>query len=383
MTTTTIAPVICPRRDLLDALSACAVAVTAETRGVPQLQAVQLTSEPGLLHLTTTDLDTEVRASIPAPDVAAGLTVLVDHATLTRTVTALGKGERKAAADSLPIHLTLDTHLDVSAGGYTTPLEQLPISTTDRPEAPAIEATHLIDTHRFRTAATRVGHVVGTDPLLPLFTRINTTLGVDGITLAATDRYRAAEETVPTTTAVASTAGTATLPAKALTKLLRRASADTIGIGIGSAGSTQWTTLTSTNLRVTVRDADGEFPKLTAVINQGHPELATLDRARLSEASAKLAALDPDPDSYIELTGTPAGVTVNSRTTAGPTLADSTQQTSNWSTRLNPGYLQAALQALPTETVCLATSPTAVKPVTITSPELPDFVTVIMPLRQR
>ncbi|GAA3745272.1 DNA polymerase-3 subunit beta [Spinactinospora alkalitolerans] len=311
MTTTTDTTGTAPRftagrAALADALTTVGLAVGSRP-AVPLLGAVLLEGHPdGCLKLSGFDYETAITVTVPDAATAPGR-VLVDHAETVRMLSALVKGKSKRKADAVGVTIAAPSPdaPAMTANGYTVPLTAYPLADYPTlPEAPPTVAD--LDRERFVTELGRVLCAVGRDDTLPILTGVNMEVTGNGLTLAATDRYRLAVAHLPTQDG---TDGAALVSGALLAKLARKLTGQRVTLGRDQ----NLVSLDCGNVRVVTRPIYGEFVKYRKHLPAGMPASFTAERAELLALTAQAEAIlsaKRQSRSLVGITVTPGTLTV-------------------------------------------------------------------------
>ena len=317
------------RATLSDALATAGLAIPARP-ALPVLSGVRLdgTAE-GDLIVSATDYDSAVTVRVPGAATGTGR-LLVDHAELTKLLDALTKGIRKRDAERTPVTITADDPAApvVGLGGYTVPLDTLPVE--NYPTLPAVpRAVASVDRQAFTAETGRVLVAVhsGAVPLLALTgVRLDVTHGA--VALAATDRYRLAVARVPAVTAAAGSGPVGAIVAgRLLASLVKRLTADTIRIGLGvheGSGLPQ-ASFSCGHVTVVTTSVAQEFPNYGSVLPAESTATVVVDRGRMltdTRRAAAVLAAKRARDAAVSVRLRPDGVQVT------PALSDRADQVS-------------------------------------------------------
>nr|MDP9143248.1 hypothetical protein [Actinomycetota bacterium] len=220
----------------------------------------------------------------------------------------------------------------------------------DYPALPEL-AEHVaeVDGEILRGALARVLPAAGTDHALPILTGVKLDGDNDGLTLAATDRFRAARARIPWKTfgdpldvlVSAEVLGTVSRATKT-------------GVARLYAGDSTFGVATDTH-RVTGRLMAGQYPKLAAVIPAPGDNPAVVDTADLSRAvDEAMVMLDEHP--AVKLAITADGVEVSAAGEGRGARAVARVHSLHGEpleVALNAGFLRAALRALDADAVAV------------------------------
>lgn len=279
-----------PRGVLVDALSAAALAVSTRPN-LPILGGVLLESADIGITVSAFDYETAVTVHVPETYRVTGR-LLINHREITKLLAALVKGVSKKAADGLPVTITAqDSGADavVKLNGHTVPLESYPVE--DYPAMPAVPSkTVMVARPVFTDEARRVLVATGRDDTLPFLTGVSMQFGTAGVVLAATDRYRLCEATVPFVVGHPGLVDQSALVyGPTLTKVLKHLPAKAgIEIGVGDDGNVSFH---SGGVTVITRTLSAAFPKYNYIIPAERDVTVVADRAALLLATQRAAAV--------------------------------------------------------------------------------------------
>lgn len=253
------------RDELAARLATVARGVSTRT-AVLVLGGIQLRAEAGRLHLSATDMEVSLRASLEAQVAGEGTVVVPGRLLLD-------------IARSLPDHeVTLEHRPEeavvvVTAGSATYRLHTY--STEDFPRLPDVGAgsLHGIDRDALVETVARVGRSASRDESRPVLTGILVRFEPGKIVMAATDSYRLAVKETPVEGSLPELE--AIIPARALQELTRiAAGADEVQLGMqenhvvfGADGT--W---------LTTRRIDGQFPNYRQLLPEQFEHEVTLPR---------------------------------------------------------------------------------------------------------
>ncbi len=373
-------------RDLAEALKTLALPA-AGRKPLPVFSRILATVRAEEIELTTFDFDTAATVTLPATGTSPGQ-LLLDHPSLTKVLAAAVKGSRKATVDQLDVTIDTPDHTPVvHVAGYSIPLDDT-VTVDVFPALPATTApTHVVDREALSVLVDRVTVAADRGDTLPILTGINATLGKGSMTLTATDRYRLASGTIP---ANGTTTEKVLIPAATLAKLLPRLTSAQARLGVDVIAGTTWLTLADDTATVRIRTLDGEYPKVSSILEQTPTRTVTLARDQLLHAATRAASLSAAVKagkSPVTITVTGDAVTIapatdgdRAKVTAPPLPAATAGETGPWSTGANPAYLLDAITTLAADEVTLhLTAPD--RPMILTDAGDSDYRHVLMPVR--
>ncbi len=264
--------------ELASKLAVVARGVSSRTT-VLVLGGIQLRAEGSRLHLSATDMEVSLRASVDA-QVADEGTVVVPGRLLLDIARSLSDGE-----------VSLEHHPDeavvvLAAGGATYRLHTY--SSEDFPRLPEVDlgALHTVDRDALVETVARVGRSASRDESRPVLTGILVRFEPGKIVMAATDSYRLAVKETPVTGTLPDLE--AIIPARALQELARIATgADEIQLGMqenhvvfGADGT--W---------LTTRRIDGQFPNYRQLLPEQFEYELPLPREEVLEVVRRVSLM--------------------------------------------------------------------------------------------
>ncbi|KLL09885.1 DNA polymerase III subunit beta [Protofrankia sp. BMG5.30] len=365
-------------RDLLAALATVAAVIDRKSR--PPWNAALVTASPdGNLTITGAGYTATVSVRLPGVARSPGR-FLVEGWALTQMCKALVRGERRRDTDDLPVLLdgSLPAAPTVTIGDYTIPLTGLPPE--DHPgdcrPAPTIAT---VDQQALRAALDRVLPAVGRDDTLRALTGVQLSFSSGLATLAATDRYRLAVDSLPATGTSPTGRQELLVPGKILAACAEAWTDQRVAIGRHRAESdVARVTFTCGQTTVSLVEIDGSYPPWHRLLTLDVQHTAAFDRAtvqaHVERVLAILAAHPTATGSIMTLTLTPAGVRVapllpeHDARVSAPTLPATTSVTDGtvrWA--FKAAYLRDALAALPGDTVVFSGQPDVAQAVLLTS----------------
>ncbi len=386
--------------DLIGALTTAAVVIDRTSR--PVWRGVLLTGDPcGDLIVTGAGSTATVSVRLPGAVRTPGR-CLVDGWGLMRICKAMVRGEPRRTTGDLPV--TLDgTHPaapTITLAGYTVPLTGLPPE--DHPGAgPTGRAVADVDRATFSAALGQVLPVLGSDLTLPVLTGVHLGIQPDTITMAGTDRYRLAVDTLPATVATPRDVEELLVPGKILAACAEKWTADRVRVGVARAESVaevDRVTFTCGQTTVSLTMIEGRYPPYGKLLSLDPRYTATIDRTVLATHVGRvLAMLTAHPDvptghGLTALTLTPDGVQVapvlsdHGRTVTAPTLPATTSTVDSVRFVFNAAYLRDAVATISGDTVVFTAQTDLTKPVMLTPPadigsSNPPYRHLIMPIR--
>ena len=271
----------CSRNELNEGLQIVGRAVSTRT-SVQILAGILMRAEAGRVHLSATDMELSLRASVLAQVEEEGA-VVVPGRLLVDIVRLLPAGEVSLE------HHPAEGVVRVSCGAASYRLHTY--NADDFPRLPTVESEHLVHVDRvaFLETISKVSRAASRDESRPVLTGILVRLDGDKLVMAATDSYRLS---VKETTLPASTGQEldAIVPARALGELVRIAQGATreeleLGVqenqvvfGVGDV----W---------LTARRIDGQFPNYRQLRPETFEAELTLPREEFLDAVRRVGVM--------------------------------------------------------------------------------------------
>lgn len=270
-----------------------------------------------------------------------------------------------------PVDITTDGSKAVlTCGGARFSLLTLPLE--DYPRLPDMPPrSGLIDSQTFTAAVAQVAVAAGRDDTLPVLTGVRLELNEDGLTLAATDRYRLAVRELAWKPERPSISATALVPARTLSdtaKSLTSGSDVELCLSDTSASSGEGIIgFTGGGRRTTTRLLDGEFPKYRSLFPTEFTTRAEVPTTAFIEA-VRRTSLVAERGSPLRLSFSPGQVVLQAGTgdeAQAVEVVDVELVGDGMEIAFNPSYLVDGLNALGAEVARLEfTTPT--KPAVLT-----------------
>lgn len=273
--------ITCPRDDLSQALQLVGRAVSTRT-SVQILAGILLRPDGDSLHLSATDMEMSLRASVPAT-LEGDDAVVVPGRLLLDIVRLLPPGD-----------VTLEhqgtggvVHLTCGAASYTLHT----YNPDDFPRLPAVETATLLDLDREALLQTvnRVSRASSRDESRPVLTGILLRLEASTLVMAATDSYRLSVKETPLPTDVGPELE-AIVPARALGELVRVAQgsqSEHVGLGVQE----NQVVFAVDGVVLTARRIDGQFPNYKQLRPESFEVEIRLPREELLEAVRRVGVM--------------------------------------------------------------------------------------------
>ncbi len=234
-------------------------------------------------HLSIASYDYEVSGRVEVvADVASPGVSLVNGRLLVDIARAL---------PAQPVDVEVEgSRLRVRSGRASFELPTLPAE--EYPPLPAMpEPSGHVPGSVLAGAVSQVAVAAGRDDALPFLTGVRVEVEGDGVTLAATDRYRLAVRTFAWSPADADLSASALVPARTLAETAKSlAHADQVYLAFGSAAVGEGLLgIEGLSRRTTTRLLEGDFPKYRSLLPSESPTTARVETAALTEAVKRVA----------------------------------------------------------------------------------------------
>lgn len=361
----------CERDLLVEAFSNANRAVTGRGQSNTALNGLRLELQGDELRVTGSDGSLTITVRVPVSGEGDGV-ALVPARLLSDVVRSLPAGAVTVDVDA--------EQARISAGRSKFQLLTLEVGQYPVFAAPASESVSL-DATAFAEALKQVVSAASTEESLQIFTGVLMAAESDGLSLAATDRYRLSVRTL-SGTSVLREGQQVIVPSNALRELLRLAgTAESVVLRLGEKD----VTFEVGDVRITTQLLEGSFPAYGDLIPKVHPNRLTVNRTELMEAlrRVKLLAKESKDSKAVQLVMTSDSVSLLAQNTEmgeATEVVDARLEGEDLTVAFNPEYLIGGLEVCPGEEVLLDTID-AMKPALLRSGETPDFLYLLMPIR--
>ena len=268
---------------LAGAVRFAARTLTART-AYPILSGLKITADPGgSVEVSAFDYETSARARADA-EVSEPGTVLAPGRLLAEICARLPRQPADLADDG--------TALTLACGSTRYRLHLLPLDTYPALPELAAPAGHA-DPGEFAAAVRQVVIAASRDDTLPALAAVQLTFTDDAVTMAATDRYRAALRRLPWQPADGPLPPPVLIPASALAEAARAAAGDPVSLHLltGDDGTPAVAGFGCGGQVLTTRLTAGEYPDVARLIPAAFSATVTADAAELAEAVKRLAVV--------------------------------------------------------------------------------------------
>jgi len=342
----------------------------AATRGgaLPVLSGVRMEATEGTLHLAGSDLDLTMQVDISVATLEPGVCVIPARLA-TDIVRAVEPGAVTVAA--------VGAEAIISAGRSQFAVRVLPAEEFLRLPEPSAESVTL-EAGKLARALQQVIRAASHDEARPILTGVLLAAEGQDLRLVATDSYRLAMCDLPGTSLLGE-GQHVLVPSRALGELIRVLSgAEQVQLRLG----TDEASFEVGSARVTTRLIEGEFPNYRQLIPSSYPNRLVVGKEPLLDAArrVKLLAREATP---VRLALRPDGLELTAITQdVGQARedVDAKFEGTEMVVAFNPEFLIDGVEAIAGDQIVLETLD-ALKPATLRSPENPDFLYLLMPVR--
>ncbi|HEX6237493.1 MAG TPA: DNA polymerase III subunit beta [Acidimicrobiales bacterium] len=360
----------CERDVLVEALGTAGRATASRGGALPVLAGIRTQLEGDVLTLTGHDLELTI-----AVRVAEGVKGDIDGVAVlparlvSDVVRSLPAGAVAMEVDGEQARIT--------AGRSEFSLRVFPVDEFPRVPEPAGEGV-TIDAAELSAALRQVVPAASSDDARPILTGVLVTAEAGGLRLVATDSYRLAVRDLPGQSVLAE-GQSVLVPSRALndlTKVLGGVGELTLRLGERDAS------FEAGEVRLTTMLIEGDFPNYRGLIPQAHPNRLTVSREGLLEGlrRVKLLAREATP---VRLAMSAEGldlVAVTQDVGQAHESLDAKYEGTELTVAFNPDYLVQGVEVLPGDEVLIETVD-SLKPALVRSPEHPEFLYLLMPVR--
>ena len=360
----------CERDVLVEALGTAGRATASRGGALPVLAGIRTELAGDALTLTGHDLELTISVTVRegVHGTEDGVAVLPSRL-VSDVVKSLPSGAVEVEVDGEQARIT--------AQRSEFSLRVFPVDEFPRLPEPAADGVTL-DAAELAAALRQVVPAASGDDARPILTGVLVTAEADGLRLVATDSYRLAVRDLPGQTVLAE-GQSVLVPSRALndlTRVLGNVTELTLHLGERDA------TFEAGPVRLTTMLIEGDFPNYKGLIPSAHPNRLTVSREALLEGvrRVKLLAREATP---VRLAMTNDGldlVAVTQDVGQAHESLDAKYEGAELTVAFNPDYLLQGIEVLPGDEVLLETVD-SLKPALVKSPEHPEFLYLLMPVR--
>ena len=360
----------CERDVLVDALGTAGRATASRGGALPVLAGIRTELAGNTLTLTGHDL--ELTISVAVTDGVNGRedgVAVLPSRLVSDVVKSLPSGAVEIEVDGEQARIT--------ASRSEFSLRVFPVDEFPRLPEPSGDAV-TIDAAELAAALRQVVPAASGDDARPILTGVLVTAEADGLRLVATDSYRLAVRDLPGQSVLAE-GQSVLVPSRALNDLTRvLAGVDELTLRLGERDAS----FEAGDVRLTTMLIEGDFPNYKGLIPSAHPNRLTVSREALLEGvrRVKLLAREATP---VRLAMSSDGldlVAVTQDVGQAHESLDAKYEGSELTVAFNPDYLLQGVEVLPGDEV-LIESVDSLKPALVKSPEHPEFLYLLMPVR--
>jgi DNA polymerase III subunit beta len=360
----------CERDVLVEALGTAGRATASRGGALPVLAGIRAELAGDTLTLTGHDLELTISVAI-REGVAGGEdgVAVLPARLVSDVVKSLPPGAVEVEVDGDQARIT--------AQRAEFSLRVFPVDEFPRLPEPTGEAV-TIDAAELGAALRQVVPAASSDDARPILTGVLVTAEAGGLRLVATDSYRLAVRDLPGQSVLAE-GQSVLVPSRALndlTKVLAGVEQLTLRLGERDAS------FEAGDVRLTTMLIEGDFPNYKGLIPSAHPNRLTVSREALLEGvrRVKLLAREATP---VRLAMTNDGldlVAVTQDVGQAHESLDAKYEGTELTVAFNPDYLLQGIEVLPGDEV-LIESVDSLKPALVKSPEHPEYLYLLMPVR--
>lgn len=359
----------CEREQLAEALGLASRIASGRVGALPALSGVRLQVKGDMLHLTSTDNDMTLQASLQIGGDRDGIS-LISAKLLNDIVRSLPEG--KITLEASPESLAVRS----GRSQFTVPT----YNALDFPNvAPSAGTPFSVPAAEFGEALRQVVRAASSDQMRIALTGVLLSGEEGALRLVATDSYRLAVRDVTSITVAATTK--VLIPSKALAevqRLLSGATETAISIDENSV------TFEVGGTKLTTRILTNEYPNYKNLMNGTYPNAITTGREALLDAlrRARILAKDQGP---VRLAMTSNGLKLTAGTKDNDEFEEDLDGVYNGddiTIAFNSDYLAAGIDAIPTDDVIIKTiDPGRPAVITAAGEQASEYLYLLMPQR--
>jgi DNA polymerase III subunit beta len=360
----------CERDVLVEALGTAGRATASRGGALPVLAGIRTELAGDTLTLTGHDLEltiaVDIREGVKGRE--DGVAVLPARL-VSEVVRSLPAGAVEVDVDGEQARIT--------AGRSEFALRVFPTDEFPRLPQPTGDGV-TIDAGELAAALRQVVPAASGDDARPILTGVLVTAEEGGLRLVATDSYRLAVRDLPGQSVLAE-GQSVLVPSRALNDLTRvLTGVDELTLRLGERDAS----FEAGPVRLTTMLIEGDFPNYRGLIPSAHPNRLTVSREALLEGlrRVKLLAREATP---VRLAMAAEGldlVAVTQDVGQAHESLDAKYEGTELTVAFNPEYLLQGIEVLPGDEV-LIESVDSLKPALVRSPEHPEFLYLLMPVR--
>ncbi|MBL8777726.1 MAG: DNA polymerase III subunit beta [Acidimicrobiales bacterium] len=358
----------CERDVLTEAVSTAGRAAASRGGALPVLSGVRVELADNRLTLTGSDLDLTISVSVTVNGETDGLAV-IPAKLASDIVRSLEPG-----AVSFEV---VDDEVRITSGRSDFSLRLIPADEFPHLAEPAGDAVTL-SAADFSAALHQVVPAASADDSRPILTGVLLAAEETGLRLVATDSYRLAVRDLPGTSVLAE-GQSVLVPSRALGELGRLlGDAESVTLRLGERDAS----FEIDDARLSTRLIEGEFPNYRGLIPASHPNRLTVGREVLLDAvrRVRLMARESTPVRMVMKADSLELLAVTQDVGQAHEELDASFDGTELTVAFNPEFLIQGAEVTPGDEITLETID-ALKPALLRSPDSPDFLYLLMPVR--
>ncbi|HMQ26046.1 MAG TPA: DNA polymerase III subunit beta [Acidimicrobiales bacterium] len=358
----------CERDVLTDAVSTAGRAAASRGGALPVLSGVRAELAGDRLTVTGSDLDLTISVSTTVNGETDGVAV-IPAKLASDIVRSLEPG-----AVSFEV---VDEEVRITSGRSDFSLRLIPADEFPHLSEPAGDAVTLAASD-FAAALHQVVPAASADDSRPILTGVLLAAEPEGLRLVATDSYRLAVRDLPGTTVLAE-GQSVLVPSRALGELGRLlGDAEEVTLRLGERDAS----FEVGDVRLSTRLIEGEFPNYRGLIPASHPNRLTVGREVLLDAvrRVRLMARESTPVRLVMKDDSLELLAVTQDVGQAHEELDARFDGTELTVAFNPEFLIQGAEVTAGDEITLETID-ALKPALLKSPDSPEFLYLLMPVR--
>ena len=358
----------CERDVLTEAVSTAGRAAASRGGALPVLSGVRIELAGNRLTLTGSDLDLTISVSVTVNGDSDGMAV-IPAKLASDIVRSLEPG-----AVSFEV---VEDEARITSGRSDFSLRLIPADEFPHLAEPGGDAVTL-SASEFSAALHQVVPAASADDSRPILTGVLLAAEESGLRLVATDSYRLAVRDLPGTSVLAE-GQSVLVPSRALGELGRLlGDAEEVTLRLGERDAS----FEIGDVRLSTRLIEGEFPNYRGLIPASHPNRLTVGREVLLDAvrRVRLMARESTPVRMVMKPDALELLAVTQDVGQAHEELDASFDGTELTVAFNPEFLIQGAEVTSGDEITLETID-ALKPALLRSPDSPDFLYLLMPVR--
>lgn len=358
----------CERDVLTEAVSTAGRAAASRGGALPVLSGVRIELAGNRLTLTGSDLDLTISVSVTVNGDSDGMAV-IPAKLASDIVRSLEPG-----AVSFEV---VEDEARITSGRSDFSLRLIPADEFPHLAEPGGDAVTL-SASEFSAALHQVVPAASADDSRPILTGVLLAAEESGLRLVATDSYRLAVRDLPGTSVLAE-GQSVLVPSRALGELGRLlGDAEEVTLRLGERDAS----FEIGDVRLSTRLIEGEFPNYRGLIPASHPNRLTVGRELLLDAvrRVRLMARESTPVRMVMKPDALELLAVTQDVGQAHEELDASFDGTELTVAFNPEFLIQGAEVTSGDEITLETID-ALKPALLRSPDSPDFLYLLMPVR--